>query len=173
MSDKQPQEGSHTCQHSHATPEGQRTESTLQPQPNSEASSPRKFQPIHFLVAEDNKVNQKLFTRMIDRLGHDCDLVVNGEEAVEAYKQGHRAYQCILMDVSMPVMGGIEATELIRAFEEENSLEHGYIVALVAGMRSSEKDRMQKLGFTTAIRKPLTLKDLNSLLEELGILREV
>lgn len=171
MSDKQPQEASHTCQHSHAIPEGQRTEGTLQPQSDSEA--PKEFQPIRFLVAEDNRVNQKIFTKIIDRLGHDCDLVVNGQEAVEAYKKGHRAYQCILMDIAMPVMGGMEATKLIRAFEEENSLEQGCIVALVAGMRLEDKDRMQKLGFTAAIRKPMGLKELNSLLEELGLLREV
>ncbi|KAH8788946.1 CheY-like superfamily [Diaporthe sp. PMI_573] len=171
---EQAQEASHTGQHPYNTPEAQRTEGIVQSQPNSEDLSTRKFEPIHFLVADDNKTMRLLITKLMGRLGHDCDLVVNGEEAVEAYKKGHQAYQCVLMDVSMPVMGGSEAMRLIRTFEEENSLTPGNIVALTAGMRFAEdKERMRKLGYTTALRRPFRPNDLNSLLDELGLLREI
>lgn len=144
--------------------------------PSSEVPSAGKIDPIHFLVAEDNKTLRMLVTKIMDQLGHDCELVVHGEEAVEAYKRRHMVYQCILMDVSMPVMGGIEAMRLIRTFESENNLEPGNIVALTAGTQmffTEDKDRMRKLGFTTALRKPFRVKDLNSLVDELGLVRGV
>lgn len=117
-----------------------------------------------------------LVTKLMDRLGHSCDFVVNGEEAVEAYKRRHHVFQCILMDVSMPIMGGIEATRLIRTFENENNLNPDYIVALTAGTRTyftEERDRMRKFGFTTALTKPFHPNDVNILVDELGLLREV
>ncbi|KAG8163678.1 hypothetical protein KVR01_006975 [Diaporthe batatas] len=145
MSDSQPQEAL----------EGQRKDGTLQPQPSSE-------------------VHQKLFRKILDRWGHYCDLVANGEEAVVAYKKGHQTYQCILMRSHMTVMDGMEATKLIRAFEEENGLEKACIVALTNWPLLQDKDRLQKLGFTAAIQIiAFSPKELNGLLEELGLLREV
>lgn len=173
---EQAQETSHTGQRPCNTPEAPKTEGLVKSQPVSEGSSTRKFKPVHFLIADDNKVMRMLITKLLDQLGHSYDLVVNGEEAVEAYKKRHQVFQCILMDVSMPVMGGIEATGFIRAFEKENNLNLGYIVALTAGSRTlftEDRDRMRKLGFTTALRKPFHLQDVNILLEELGLLHEI
>lgn len=119
---------------------------------------------------------RKLVTNQMGKLGHSCEFVVNGAEAVEAYQSRHQVFQCVLMDVSMPVMSGIEAMRRIRQFENDNNLGPGYIVALTAGIRTmfpGERDRMRKLGFTTALIKPFQLKDLNSLLDELGLLHEV
>lgn len=173
---EQAQETSHTGQRPCNTPEAPKTEGLVKSQPDSEGPSTRKFKPVHFLLADDNKIMRMLVTKLMDQLGHSCDFVVNGKEAVEAYKRRHQVFQCILMDVSMPIMGGIEATRLIRTFENENNLNPGYIVALTAGTRTfftEERDRMRELGFTTALRKPFRLKDVNSLLDELGLLREV
>ncbi|KAI7781480.1 response regulator receiver protein [Diaporthe eres] len=173
---EQAQETSHTGQTPSNTPEAPKPEGLVKTQPDSEGPSTKQFKPVHFLVAEDNKVMRMLVTKLMDRLGHSCDFVVNGEEAVEAYKRRHHVLQCILMDVSMPIMGGIEATRLIRTFENENNLNPGYIVALTAGTRTfftEERDRMRKFGFTTALIKPFHPKDVNSLVDELGLLREV
>lgn len=173
---EQAQETSHTGQRPCNAPEAPRAEGLVKTQPDCEGPSTKQFKPVHFLVAEDNKVMRMLVTKLMDRLGHSYDFVVNGEEAVEAYKRRHQVFQCILMDVSMPIMGGIEATRLIRTFEKENNLNPGYIVALTAGMRTfftEERDRMREFGFTTALRKPFRAEDLNSLVDELGLLREV
>lgn len=171
---EQAQETSHTGQDRYKIPEPQKAEDKNTVNSDSGGTLTRKFEPIHFLVAEDNQTMRRLVTNHMGRLGHHCDLVVNGEEAVEAYKKGNENYQCILMDVSMPVMGGIEAMKLIRTFEEENNLKPGRIVAVIAGMvLEGERDRMRKLGFTTVLRKPFHLTQLNSLLDELGLLREV
>lgn len=171
---EQTQETLHTGQDPYNMPEAQKAEDKVTSHSDFGGILTRTFEPIHFLVAEDNQTLRRLVTNLMGRSGHHCDLVVNGEEAVAAYKKGYESYQCILMDVSMPVMSGIEAMKLIRTFEEENSLKPGRIVALTAGMGLEvERDRMRKLGFTTVLRKPFRLPQLNSLLDELGLLREV
>ncbi len=68
------------------------------------------------LLAEDNVVNQKLACKILTNQGHKVDIVDNGHLALMAVKK--RQYDIILMDVSMPVMGGIEATMAIREFEK-------------------------------------------------------
>lgn len=167
-------ETSHTGQDRYKISEAQKAEDKLTSHSDSGGMLTRKFEPVCFLVAEDNQTMRRVVTNLMGRSGHHCDLVVNGEEAVEAYKKGNESYQCILMDVAMPVMGGIEAMKLIRTFEEENSLKPGRIVAVTAGMGvQGERDRMCKLGFTTVLRKPFQITHLNSLLDELGLLREV
>lgn len=169
------QESSHTGRHQSNTREAQKAEGSLQSPTSSEGCSTRKPDRLHFLVADDNKTMRMLVTKLMDQLGYDCDLVVNGNEAVEAYMRGHPVYQCILMDVSMPVMDGIAAMRLIRTFESENNLEPSNIVALTTGIQTlfaEDRDRMRKLGFTTALRKPFRVNDLNSLVDELGLFRE-
>lgn len=170
------QETSHTYQHRSNTREAQKAEGLLKSPTSSDHCSTRETDRIHFLVADDNKTMRRLVTKVMDQMGYDCELVVNGKEAVEAYKRRHQVYRCILMDVSMPVMGGIEAMGLIRTFESENNLQPSNIVALTAGFRTlfaEDRDRMRKHGFTTALRKPFHVKDLNSLIDELGLVPEV
>src|SRR5258706_11803206 len=67
------------------------------------------------LVAEDNPVNRKLAASILQRAGHNAILVTNGKEAVDAVKR--EQFDVVLMDVQMPVMGGFEATRLIREHE--------------------------------------------------------
>ncbi|KAL3685441.1 hypothetical protein R1sor_003463 [Riccia sorocarpa] len=77
---------------------------------------PRPLRLPKILLAEDNKVNVMVAQSMLKRLGHSLEVVSNGAEAVQAYQKSD--YDLILMDVSMPVMDGLEATRLIRRFEE-------------------------------------------------------
>jgi len=87
------------------------------------------------LLAEDNLVNQKLAVKILEKYGHSVEIAENGHEAVESYKKRiiqSRPFDIILMDVSMPFMGGMEATELIRAYEMHNSLPPVPIIALTA-----------------------------------------
>ena len=107
------------------------------------------------LLAEDNLVNQKLAVKILEKYGHAVEIAENGSLAVDSFKlrvgQG-RSFDivlvsltvllyklwhvlngwCVKMDVSMPFMGGMEATELIRAFEVAESLERTPIIALTA-----------------------------------------
>ncbi|KAI1499063.1 CheY-like superfamily [Biscogniauxia marginata] len=96
---------------------------------------PTRDEPGGFTVlcAEDNRVNQKLLERCMCRFEQDHVIVANGKEAVEAYKTDPERFRCILMDVSMPVMGGTEATRQIRAFEAARAdLRAAFVVGLVA-----------------------------------------
>jgi osomolarity two-component system sensor histidine kinase NIK1 len=105
------------------------------------------------LLAEDNLVNQKLAVKILEKYGHTVEIAENGSLAVDAFRarvQRNRPFDIILvrvrsrlleyadvirigqMDVSMPFMGGMEATELIRAYETHNSLAPTPIIALTA-----------------------------------------
>ena len=106
------------------------------------------------LLAEDNLVNQKLAVKILEKYGHTVEIAENGSLAVDAFRarvQRNRPFDIILvriraylhlnkqlsyrieqMDVSMPFMGGMEATELIRAYETHNSLTPIPIIALTA-----------------------------------------
>ncbi|KAJ3855315.1 histidine kinase [Lentinula lateritia] len=87
------------------------------------------------LLAEDNLVNQKLAVKILEKYGHSVEIAENGSLAVDAFKgrvaQG-RPFDIILMDVSMPFMGGMEATELIREHEMKHGLTPIPIIALTA-----------------------------------------
>ncbi|KAG8806875.1 hypothetical protein FRC17_004754, partial [Serendipita sp. 399] len=88
------------------------------------------------LLAEDNLVNQRLAVRILEKYGHIVEIAENGSVALNKFKErverGKSRFDVILMDVSMPFMGGMEATELIRAYEAEHNLERTPIIALTA-----------------------------------------
>ncbi|KAI0919650.1 hypothetical protein AcV5_001658 [Taiwanofungus camphoratus] len=91
--------------------------------------------PYDILIAEDNLVNQKLAVKILEKYGHQVEIAENGSLAVDAFKariQRNRPFDIILMDVSMPFMGGMEATELIRAYETSHGLDPVPIIALTA-----------------------------------------
>ncbi|KAK1671640.1 CheY-like superfamily [Colletotrichum godetiae] len=127
---------------------------------------------INILVAEHNQVMRKVIGRQIDKLSHNCvyEFACNGQEAFEAYKKGHQTYQCILMQPSMPVIDGLHATRLIRAFETENSLKPCYIVVMAAGIPMAvDMERTRSLGFDASIQKPCKAEGLERLFVELGL----
>jgi osomolarity two-component system sensor histidine kinase NIK1 len=100
--------------------------------------------PLEILLAEDNIVNQKLAVRILEKFGHKVKIVSNGKLAVEAFEK--KAFDMILMDVQMPIMGGFEATQKIREIEHTSgSRSHIPIIALTAHGRFSiitiSKDR--------------------------------
>ncbi|KAI8381053.1 uncharacterized protein BYT42DRAFT_604096 [Radiomyces spectabilis] len=78
-------------------------------------SNPPQATSLRILLVEDNIVNQKLAVKMLEKIGHKVTVAQNGKEAVNMFKDNH--YDIILMDIQMPVMGGFEATELIRQYE--------------------------------------------------------
>lgn len=119
------------------------------------------------LLAEDNQVNQKLAVKMLSNQGHRIDVVPNGAEAVDAVKQ--KAYDVILMDVSMPIMGGIEATMAIREWEKDEGIEETAvpIIALTAHAMLGDKERCLKAGMNAYVSKPIRRAELITTLHNL------
>jgi signal transduction histidine kinase/ligand-binding sensor domain-containing protein/DNA-binding response OmpR family regulator len=116
--------------------------------------------PLKFLVAEDNLINQKLILHILNRLGFTPDMANNGMEAIEAVEQN--SYDIILMDVQMPEMDGLEATELIR----KQNIKQPVIIALTANTMQGDQEECIKAGMNDYISKPVKLEKLVALLEK-------
>ncbi len=116
----------------------------------------------HILVAEDNVVNQKVITNMLKKTGHRVSLADNGEEAVSMFKNNR--YDLILMDIQMPIMGGIEAAKKIRAHEEKTG-GHIRIAAVTANAMKGDKNRFLEAGMDDYIPKPIKKDQLINLIE--------
>ena len=117
-------------------------------------------QPLRVLLAEDNPVNQMVATRMCDKLGYRIDVVGNGLEALAA--MNHIPYDTVLMDVHMPEMDGLEATQRIRAL----GADHGqpYIIAMTASAMESDRQACFAAGMDDYTPKPVTMESLEAAL---------
>ncbi len=111
------------------------------------------------LVAEDHEVNQQLFKTILENLGHEVHLAVNGQEAVEAVQT--QAYTIIFMDVQMPEMNGYEATREIRRLGV-----HTPIVAVTASALKGEEAKSFEAGMDDFLVKPFKKKDLVPVMEK-------
>jgi len=123
------------------------------------------------LLAEDNMVNQKLAVKILEKYGHTVEIAENGSLAVEAFKarvQVSKPFDIILMDVSMPFMGGMEATELIRAYEMHKGLLRIPIIALTAHAMIGDRERCLQAGMDDHITKPLRRGDLLNSINKLA-----
>lgn len=118
--------------------------------------------PLRILVAEDNPINQKLACNLLHKWGHVTDLAENGIIALEKYQAN--SYDAILMDMQMPEMGGIEATQLIRSLEKND--QHIPIIAMTANAMPGDRERCIDAGMDYYLSKPIksdSLKDLLNL----------
>lgn len=113
---------------------------------------------LRVLVAEDNMINQKVAMINLRQLGHDVEIAVNGQMAVDMYINGE--YDIILMDIQMPILDGLEATLAIRKHEEENKLPQTRIVAITANAMKEDKDNCFEVGMNDYITKPFRSEDL-------------
>jgi len=114
------------------------------------------------LVAEDNIINQKLIKRTLEDLGLDITLANNGLEAFEKRKNGN--YDVIFMDIQMPVLDGVEATQEILDYEEDFNIPHTPIIALTANALKGDRERFMAAGMDEYTTKPLVRTELTSLL---------
>ncbi|EOD80654.1 Signal transduction histidine kinase [Grimontia indica] len=105
---------------------------------------------LSILVAEDSKANQMVAKLMLEKAGHHVVVANNGKEAVDLVHDGHVQFDMILMDMSMPVLCGIEATKQLRA--------EGYelpIIALTANAMNEDKERCMEAGMDDFVTKPI------------------
>ena len=114
------------------------------------------------LVAEDNAVNQKLIARLLEKKGHRVDVVGNGREAIEAVTRV--GYDLVLMDVQMPEMDGLEATQRIRA-SDRPTVARIPIIALTANAMQGDQERCLSAGMDDYLSKPVKPADLVAALD--------
>ena len=105
------------------------------------------------LVAEDNDVNRIVFSQILDAAGISYRIVSNGAEAVEAWQQARPSI--IMMDISMPVMNGLQATQEIRRLEAETG-EHVPIVGVTAHALDGDREMCLASGMDDYITKPIS-----------------
>ncbi len=116
------------------------------------------------LLAEDNKINQTYFEFVLLDLGHDFEICFDGLEVVKAYKQNPP--KLILMDISMPNLGGVEATLEIRKYEEENNLPKVPIIALTAHALRGDRESLLEQGLDDYLAKPASPEHLNTMINK-------
>jgi len=124
----------------------------------------KTFENIHVLVAEDNPINQKLIKIVLENFGLKVTMASNGEEAYELRKK--ESYDMIFMDIQMPVMSGIESTQMILKYEEENSLNHIPIIALTANALPGDREKYMNEGMDDYTTKPLQVDQIKALIGE-------
>lgn len=113
--------------------------------------------PMKILLVEDGLANQKLAMAMLHRWGHEVILAENGQEALEQLE--YQSFDLVLMDVQMPVMGGLEATAEIRKREAETG-EHVPIVAMTAHAMKGDRERCLGAGMDGYVSKPVRRNEL-------------
>ncbi len=123
---------------------------------------------IKILIAEDNRVNQRVALRLLEILGYSADVVETGVEALAAIK--HQHYDVILMDMRMPDMGGVEATRQIRQLSQHQDV---WIIAMTANVTPSDRKLCLSAGMDDYLRKPIKREALSGALERSPRLRQL
>jgi two-component system sensor histidine kinase/response regulator len=125
---------------------------------------------LDILLVEDNPVNQELALRLLEKRSHRVVVANDGAEGLEQFE--NKRFDVILMDMQMPVLGGIEATEAIRSREMRrswvvsNAFKPVYIIAMTANVMSSDRDRCLEAGMNDYVSKPLRPEVLYAALDK-------
>jgi CheY-like chemotaxis protein len=122
-----------------------------------------KVKPVtarQILLVEDTSINQTLQSILLNRMGFDVTLASNGIEALNAFANAN--FDLILMDIQMPEMGGIEATQLIREMEKTRHLRRTPIIAVTANALKGDRERYFEAGMDGYVSKPLSMDSLKS-----------
>jgi two-component system sensor histidine kinase/response regulator len=116
---------------------------------------------LRVLVAEDNPVNRDMIREILSLAGADVELVSDGRQAVDRITQPEARYDLVLMDVQMPVMDGLEATQCLR---REHGLTELPIIAVTANVQVSERQDCLDAGMDDFLPKPISITELHRLI---------
>ena len=119
------------------------------------------------LLVEDNRVNQKLATALLERAGYHVTLAENGACGLDLATNGASAFDLILMDMQMPIMDGLEATRQIRKLEQEHSKKRLPIIAMTANAMQGDREICVAAGMDDYISKPIRADELYGLIARL------
>ncbi len=120
-----------------------------------------KIPPLNILVVDDDELNRRMMQVLLSRAGHHVDVVSNGLEAFDAIK--FQKFDIVFMDLHMPVMDGIEASQHIREWEEGG--QHTFIVALTASYLAEEGEKLFEAGIDNYIAKPFQMDHIDRMLK--------
>ena len=137
-----------------------RTEQMQEQTVTTQEKAPLQTQQCKILIVEDNAVNRSVLADMLEAMGHSVQEAVNGADALE--KEKAIAFDVIFMDISMPVMDGIEATKRIRSGAGRNL--HTHIVGLTAHGREEFRENAVAAGMDQFHTKPIRLDALHSII---------
>ena len=112
---------------------------------------------LDILLAEDNEVNRRVATRLLEREGHHVTSAMDGRKAFEMSQQ--RAFDLILMDVQMPEMDGFQATSAIRTWEKSRD-RHVAIIAMTANAMKGDRELCLEAGMDGYVSKPVNMVEL-------------
>ena len=118
------------------------------------------------LVVEDLDTNRIVIKTMLKRMGIQCDDVTNGKEAVDLLQSETVRYDLVLMDMQMPVMDGLKATEKIREWERVHAKPRTPIAALTAGAYAEDRQHCMESGMDDYLTKPIVISELRMLVEK-------
>ena len=121
------------------------------------------------LIAEDHPVNQKLIKAILTKAGCQVELADNGREALEKFCASPGRYDLIFMDVQMPEMDGLEATQRIRA----QGYDHTPIIAMTAHAMKGDREKCLAAGMNDYIAKPIKKDGVFKLINRWVMNREV
>ena len=121
--------------------------------------------PLQILLAEDNLINQKVAVGILKRLGYQVDIAGNGVEVLAALKRQH--YDVVLMDIQMPEMNGVEATQIIRAEIVADKRPH--IIAMTAHALEGDREKYLSFNMDDYVSKPIQIKNLIDALKRVKI----
>lgn len=130
--------------------------------PEAPPKGPGVTRPLNILLAEDSLVNQKLMRALLERRGHTVVIANNGHEAVAAFAT--QRFDLVLMDIQMPEMDGLEATEAIRRTERHRRT-HTPIVAMTAHVLQGDRERCLEAGMDEYLSKPVRARRLFDTIE--------
>ncbi len=138
------------------------------------ASSPVILEtPLNILLADDNPVNGKLGQKILGKQGHHVQTVINGKEALDAYRQRPESIDMIFMDIQMPEMDGLEGTRAIREFEAKGLKTGGVkrrvpIVAMTGSARKEDREKCMAAGMDDYVIKPVKKEIVQEMVQKWG-----
>lgn len=149
--------------------EGSKFSFTIKAAPSEPVSAAAPFSSVRkthgndfrILLAEDNRINQQVTIKMLDKLGFTADIVCNGQEAIEATNDNN--YDLIIMDCHMPILDGFEAARLIKDKHKSNA---PYISALTASVMQDDIKKCHDAGMDQITAKPAKLSDISELVSK-------